>query len=66
MTTRRLSLLGSYLENIKGTVFRQTQFAEFELAMHEMGQRGEPITGSRLPTLYMDITEGYYGHDAGR
>ena len=33
----RLSLLGSYLESIKATVFRQTQFAEFELRMHEMG-----------------------------
>ena len=32
----RLSLLGNYLENIKGTVFRQTQFAEFELRAHEM------------------------------
>jgi oligoendopeptidase F len=61
----RLSLLGSYLENIKGTVFRQTQFAEFELAMHEMGQRGEPITGAALAALYRDITRRYYGHDAG-
>ena len=41
----RLSLLGNYLENIKGTVFRQTQFAEFELRMHEMAQKGQPITG---------------------
>ena len=44
----RLSLLGNYLENIKGTVFRQTQFAEFELRMHEMAQKGEPITGDAL------------------
>ena len=36
----RLSLLGNYLENIKGTVFRQTQFAEFELRMHEMMEKG--------------------------
>ena len=36
----RLSLLGNYLENIKGTVFRQTQFAEFELRMHEMAREG--------------------------
>lgn len=61
----RLSLLGSYLENIKGTVFRQTQFAEFELAMHEMGQQGRPITGSTLADLYAGITKRYYGHDAG-
>ena len=59
----RLSLLGSYLENIKGTVFRQTQSAEFELRMHEMSQKGEPLTGASLAKLYMDITKRYYGHD---
>ena len=59
----RLSLLGSYLENIKATVFRQTQFAEFELRMHEMSQKGEPLTGASLAKLYMDITKRYYGHD---
>ncbi len=61
----RLSILGSYLENIKGTVFRQTQFAEFELRMHEMAQKGQPITGEALAKLYMDITKRYYGHDKG-
>ncbi len=61
----RLSLLGNYLENIKGTVFRQTQFAEFELRMHEMAQKGQPITGDALDKLYMDITKRYYGTDQG-
>jgi oligoendopeptidase F len=61
----RLSLLGNYLENIKGTVFRQTQFAEFELRMHEMAGKGQPITGEALANLYMDITKRYYGHDQG-
>ena len=61
----RLSILGSYLENIKGTVFRQTQFAEFELRMHEMAQKGQPITGEALAKLYLDITKRYYGHDKG-
>ena len=59
----KLSLLGNYLEGIKGTVFRQTQFAEFELRMHEMQQKGQPITGESLAKLYMDITKRYYGHD---
>jgi oligoendopeptidase F len=58
----RLSLLGSYLENIKATVFRQTQFAEFEMRMHERGLKSEPITGDALATLYFDITARYYGH----
>jgi oligoendopeptidase F len=58
----RLSLLGSYLENIKSTVFRQTQFAEHELRMHEMAARGEPITGDALAELYIGITRRFYGH----
>src|SRR5439155_1421075 len=61
----RLSLLGNYLENIKATVFRQTQFAEFELRMHEMAQKGQPITGDALSKLYLEITKKYYGHDQG-
>jgi oligoendopeptidase F len=62
--TVRLSLLGNYLENIKGTVFRQTQFAEFELRAHEMIEKGEPLTGESLDKLYAVITRKYYGHDA--
>ena len=62
-TPTRLSLLGSYLENIKATVFRQTQFAEFELRMHEMAEKGQPLTGDVLARLYLDITRRYYGHD---
>jgi oligoendopeptidase F len=61
----RLSLLGNYLEGLKGTVFRQTQFAEFELRMHEMAQKGQPVTGDSLAKLYLDITKRYYGHDKG-
>jgi len=62
-TPTRLSLLGNYLEGIKATVFRQAQFAEFELRMHEMGEKGQPITGDALAKLYHDITKKYYGHD---
>ncbi len=65
-TPTRLSLLGNYLEGIKSTVFRQTQFAEFELRMHEMAQAGQPITGEALAKLYLDITRRYYGHDQRR
>ncbi|RPI04504.1 MAG: oligoendopeptidase F [Ignavibacteriae bacterium] len=59
----RLSLLGSYIENIKGTVFRQTQFAEFELRIHEMAEKGEPLTGDVLNKVYEEIVKKYYGHD---
>jgi oligoendopeptidase F len=61
----KLSLLGNYLEGIKGTVFRQTQFAEFELRMHQMDEKGEPLTGDALSKLYAEITKKYYGHDKG-
>ena len=60
----RLALLGNYLENVKGTIFRQSQFAEFELRMHEMAEAGQPLTGDALSKLYLDITRKYYGHDA--
>lgn len=61
----RLSLLMNYLEEIRQTVFRQTQFAEFELRIHEMAERGEPLTGDVLSKLYGDILKKYYGHDKG-
>ena len=61
----RLSLLGNYLESIKGTVFRQAQFAEFELRMHEMVEKGQPLTGDSLSKLYSEIVKKYYGHDHG-
>ena len=61
----KLSLLGNYLEGIKGTLFRQAQFAEFELRAHEMAEKGEPLTGDALSKLYADITKKYYGHDKG-
>lgn len=59
----RLAVLGAYLENAKGTVFRQAQFAEFELRMHEMAAKGQPITGEAMAKLYLAITRKYYGHD---
>ena len=61
----RLSLLMNYLDGIKGTVFRQTQFAEFELRIHEKAERGEPLTGDALSELYGEILKKYYGHDKG-
>jgi oligoendopeptidase F len=61
----RLSLLGNYLEGIKGTVFRQTQFAEFELRAHEMVEKGQPLTGDALSKLYGEIVKKYYGNDQG-
>ncbi len=61
----RLSLLMNYLDGFKGTLFRQTQFAEFELAIHEKVEKGEPLTSDVLGKLYGDILKTYYGHDKG-
>jgi len=61
----RLSLLMNYLDGVRQTVFRQTQFAEFELRMHEEAERNKPLTGDVLSKLYGDILKKYYGHDKG-
>ena len=59
----RLFLLGTLLDGLRTTLFRQTQFAEFELAFHEQAERGEPLTGENLSALYLKIARDYYGHD---
>jgi oligoendopeptidase F len=61
----RLSLLMGWLDRFKGTLFRQTQFAEFELKMHEAAEKGMPLTGETLSKMYMDIVKAYYGDDKG-
>ena len=59
----RLFLLGTLLDGLRTTLFRQTQFAEFELRYHEQAERGEPLTGENLSKLYLGIARDYYGHD---
>jgi len=61
----RLYLLGERLETFRTTLFRQTLFAEFELAIHQMVEKGESLTGDSLNKLYLDLARRYYGHDAG-
>jgi oligoendopeptidase F len=61
----RLSLLGHYLDNARATVFRQAQFAEFELTIHEMAEGGTALTGDLFNSLYADITREYCGHAKG-
>lgn len=60
----RLFLLGSWLDSLRATLFRQTLFAEFELEMHEMAERGETLTGENLTALYLRLVREYHGHDA--
>ena len=61
----RLSLLMNYLEGARQTLFRQTQFAEFELRIHEKAEGLEPLTGDVLNKIYGDILKKYYGHEKG-
>nr|WP_188654777.1 oligoendopeptidase F [Pontibacillus salipaludis] len=58
---RKLYLLNHFLEGFRGTVFRQTQFAEFEHDIHERAQNGEALTADRLTELYHDLNEKYFG-----
>lgn len=61
----RLALLGNRLDGLRTTLFRQTQFAEFELKVHEAAEKGEPVTGETLTALYLKIVRDYYGHGQG-
>ena len=61
----RLFYLGSALESIRGTFFRQTMFAEFELAIHQKAENGEPLNGTVLSQAYGDLLKRYHGHDEG-
>jgi oligoendopeptidase F len=61
----KLSLLMNWLDGFKGTLFRQTQFADFELKIHEAAEKGLPLTGETLSKMYMDMVKSYYGSDKG-
>ena len=59
----RAFLLNHFLEQFKGTLYRQTMFAEFELKMNEMVASGAPLTAERLCDEYRKINELYFGPD---
>jgi len=59
----KLYYLGQQLENARGTFFRQTQFAEFELAAHELAENGEGLSGRKFAEVYYDILRRYHGPD---
>ena len=56
----RFAILNHYLDGFKGTVFRQTQFAEFEHAIHEADASGQILTADFMNKLYADLNEKYY------
>ncbi len=58
---KRAFLLNYFLDSAKGTLYRQTQFAEFEQFIHEQDQQGQPLTANRLNDFYAQLNEKYYG-----
>ncbi|NLO92205.1 MAG: oligoendopeptidase F [Elusimicrobia bacterium] len=61
----RLYLLGTYLDGLRTTLFRQTLFAEFEWRIHEMAEQGQPLTGEKMTELYLGLLKEYYGDAKG-
>ncbi|HEP1798288.1 TPA: oligoendopeptidase F [Streptococcus suis] len=60
----RFAILNHYLDGFRGTVFRQTQFAEFEQAIYKADQEGQVLTADFLNELYGQTNEKYYGLSA--
>jgi oligoendopeptidase F len=57
----RIFLLTQKIDDIRGTLFRQTQFAEFELLIHTLGEQNVPLTPQRLSEEYLKLNRFYYG-----
>lgn len=60
---KKLYLLNHFLEGFRGTVFRQSMFAEFEKLIHEKAANGEPLTPEMLTATYYDLNKKYFGED---
>lgn len=60
---KKLYLLNHFLEGFRGTVFRQTMFAEFEQLIHEKAAAGEALTPEALTKTYYDLNVKYFGSD---
>ena len=61
----RLFYLGTALEAVRGTFFRQVMFAEFELTVHELVEHGEALSGDKMSELYEQLVRQYHGSDTG-
>ncbi|MGB2172716.1 MAG: oligoendopeptidase F [Porticoccaceae bacterium] len=61
----KLFYLGIGLEALRGTFFRQTMFAEFELKINQEVESGNVLTGAKLSSIYLELLKRYHGHDQG-
>lgn len=59
----RAYLLNHYLDSFKGTVYRQTQFAEYEMLTNRMSEEGESLNADNLSKLYLELNKKYYGDE---
>lgn len=59
----KLYLLNYFMEQFRGTLYRQTMFAEFELITHEMVQKKEALTAQKLNEIYYSLNQKYFGED---
>lgn len=59
--TMRKYLINYFLEQFRGTLFRQTMFAEFEKITHAMAEKGEPLTWEGMNKLYRELNLKYFG-----
>ena len=60
---KRIYLLNHYLEGFRGTVFRQTMFAEFEHLIHQKAQNNEALTAEKLTEEYYALNKKYFGEE---
>ena len=58
---RRAELVCKEIDEIRGTIIRQTMFAEYEMVIHEIAEAGEPLTRERLRAEYRLLIEAYFG-----
>lgn len=61
----KLYFLGRSLELIRTTFFRQTMFAEFQLAIHDVVEQGDALSGERMTEIYCGLLKKYYGDAQG-
>lgn len=60
---QRAYLVNREIDDIRGTVIRQTMFAEFEKITHEMAEAGEPLTVKSFQSVYRELLDAYFGPD---
>src|SRR5262249_17524169 len=59
----RAFLINREIDAIRGTILRQTMFAEFEKITHELAEQNEPLTVDRFKSVYRELLEAYFGPD---